>query len=126
MAERINIANIAKGALVEQADTEIKKILENIADPNTDIKKKRTLTIKVDFIPTDRESSVIQIQTKSSIVPYNAVTTQVYIGKDSDGTVVAEEFVKGQMKDQVKIDEDTGEILSQPTPKGKKILNINR
>jgi hypothetical protein len=126
MAERINIANIAKGALVEQADTEIKKILENIADPNTDIKKKRTLTIKVDFIPTDRESSVIQIQTKSSIVPYNAVTTQVYIGKDSDGTVVAEEFVKGQMKDQVKIDEDTGEILSQPTSKGKKILNINR
>jgi hypothetical protein len=46
-------------------------------------------------------------------LPYNAVSTQIYIDKDENGEVVAQEFVKGQMKDQIAIDTETGEILSE-------------
>jgi hypothetical protein len=122
----LNILNIAKGALVEQADVEIQRILENISDPNTDIKKVRKLTITMSFKPMDRDAAAIEVVTKSSCVPYNAVATQVFIGRNDDGQVVAEEFIKGQVKGQLKvIDDDTGEVISD-VPASKKILNINR
>lgn len=124
--DKLNILNIAKGALVEQADVEIQRILENIADPNTEIKKPRKLTITMTFKPMDREATAINVVTKSSCVPYNAVSTQVFIGRNNEGTVVAEEFVKGQIQGQMKvIDTDTGEVISDG-PSSKKILNINR
>jgi hypothetical protein len=124
----LNILNMAKGALVEQAEIEIQKILENIADPNTDEKKTRKLSITVSFKPLDRESAAIEVVTKSTVSPYKPVTTQVFIGRDNDGVVMAEEYIKGQVKGQMKvIDDDTGEIIEeQPEPGSKKILNINR
>lgn len=123
--DKFNIANIARGALIEQASVEIDKILENIADPNTDLKKARKLTITLTFKPTDRDASNIEIQTKSSVIPYNAVATQIYLGKDNNGKVVAEEFLKGQMKGQMLIDTNTGEVLNEGKEE-RKILNINR
>ncbi|EGD47078.1 hypothetical protein Cpap_1470 [Ruminiclostridium papyrosolvens DSM 2782] len=127
----LNILNLAKGALVEQADIEIQKVLENIADPNTDDKKARKLTITMTFKPLDRESAAIEVVTKSTVAPYKPVTTQVFIGRDDDsGVVTAKEYIKGQVKGQMRVvDEDTGEILEDNAEKqssGKKILNINR
>lgn len=129
--ERLNIANLAKGALLERADVEIKRILENISDKNTDFKKARKLTLTLDFkaLDEDREAIKVDLQAKSSIAPYNAVSTQIYIDKDDNGEVVAQEFVKGQMKDQIILDADTGEILSegnQAGSKGRKVVGINR
>lgn len=123
--DKLNITSIARGALIELAGIEIDKILENIADPNTDLKKARKLTITLTFKPTDRDSSNIEIQTKSSVVPYNPVATQIYIGKDNAGNVVAEEFLKGQMKGQLLIDTNSGEVLKEGTEETK-VININR
>lgn len=129
--ERLNIINLAKGALLERADVEIKRALENIADKNTDWKKARKVTLTLDFKALDetRESVRVDLQAKSSILPYNAVTTQIYIDRDDSGEVVAQEFVKGQMKNQIAIDTDTGEILSeekQQEGKGLKVVGIKR
>jgi hypothetical protein len=123
--DRINIANLAKGALVEQAESEIQRVLDNIADPNTDPKKARKVQITLTFKPMDRDAASIEIQTKSSIIPYNAVTTQVFIGKDNNGNVMAAEYQKGTIPGQASliVDTETGEIVKEA---GKKILNINR
>lgn len=129
--EKLNIANIAKGALLERADVEIKRVLENIADHNTDYKKARKITLTLDFRALDesREAIKVDLQAKSSIAPYNAVTTQLYVDRDQHGEIVAQEFVKGQMKGQVTIDVDTGEILAEenrPKNKGLHVVGIKR
>jgi len=125
--DRLNITNLAKGALLERADVEVKRVLENITDQNTDWKKARKITLTLEFKALDesRESVKVDLQAKSSISPYTPVTTQVYIDKDETGEVVAQEFVKGQMKDQVKIDEDTGEIVEDKPVRGRKIVGIH-
>lgn len=129
--ERLNIANLAKGALLERADVEIKRALENIADKNTDFKKSRKVTLTLDFRALDeaREAIRVDLQAKSSIAPYNAVSTQIYIDKDEHGEVVAQEYVKGQIKDQIAIDTETGEILSEENQQegsGRKVVGIRR
>lgn len=127
--EKLDIANLAKGALLERADVEIKRVLENIADQNTAWKASRKVTLTLGFKAMDdsREAIQVDLQAKSTIVPYNAVSTQIFIDRDAQGEVVAQEFVKGQMKGQVSIDEETGEIIdSDKSFKGRKIVGINR
>jgi hypothetical protein len=129
--EKLNIANIARGALLERADVEIQRALENIADKNTDWKKSRKVTLTLDFQAMDdsREAISVDLQAKSSIAPYSAVSTQIYIDTDDSGEIVAQEFTRGQMKNQVVIDVDSGEIISDEKPsssKGQKVVGINR
>lgn len=127
-SEKINIASIARGALLERADIEISRVLENIADKNTDWKKSRKVTLTLDFKALDqaRDNIKVELSAKSSISPYNPVLTQVYIDKDENGKVVAQEYIKGQMKDQVSIDAETGEIIEPEKTNNRKIVNINR
>ena len=124
------IGSLARGALSERADVEIRRALENIADKNTDWKKSRKVTLTLDFkaLDEDRESIGLSLQAKSSISPYNAVTTQIYIDRDENGRIIAQEFIKGQMKDQILIDTGTGEILSEKKAPGKsgKVIGIDR
>ena len=123
----MNISEIARGALVERAEGEIDKIIQNIADPNTSLKKKRKLTIELVFVPTERDSAMIEIHTKSAIAPYEAVTTQVYIGQDTEGKATAQEYIRGQMVGQYAVDVDSGEIVDEVnTRKEKKIQGIAR
>ena len=43
----LNLAEMANGAFMEQFNIELKKVLANIADPNTDPKKARKITLVV-------------------------------------------------------------------------------
>lgn len=108
----MNIANIAGGALVEQVDTEIQRVLENIIDPNTEATKKRKITITLVFEPiADRDATNISFTTKSTLVPAIPVETRVAFERDGNGNVIAEELVRGSIKGQSKIDHETGEII---------------
>lgn len=129
--DKLNIANIAKGALLERADIEIENVLKNILDKNTDWKKSRKVTLEIGFKSMDesRENVVVELKAKSSVSPYNPVLTQVYVGKDSNGQVVAEEYAKHTIPGQteLQVDRDTGEILTAKDSKeGRKVVNINR
>jgi hypothetical protein len=116
---KINIAELAQGALVELAEDEIKKIIENIYDPNTDAKKARKLTLTLTFKPQkDRDMVNTEIQAKSSLAPYTPIETTICVGKDAKGKVIAEEYRKGQIAGQVEVNTDTGEI------KNTKIVNM--
>lgn len=131
--DKLNIANIAKGALLERADLEIEKVLNNIIDKNTDFKKSRKVTLELEFKAMDetRESIAVALRAKSSVQPYNPVITQVFVGIDSDGQVVAEEYIRNKDvipgQTGIQVDADTGEILDKNTGRaGKKVVNINR
>jgi hypothetical protein len=129
--DKLNIANIARGALLERSDIEIDNVLKNILDKNTDWRKARKVTLEIGFKATDesRETVFVELKAKSSISPYNPVMTQLSVGKDNDGKVQAAEFAKGTMPGQQPIivdgvDTGTGEIVGEG--KGRKVLNINR
>lgn len=97
-----SILEMARGAIMEQVDIETSKVVDNIIDPNTDPKKKRTITLKVDFIPSaDRQTVTVIANAQSKLVPNGAVQTSLFVGIDpSTGEVAASEMtpeVPGQI-----------------------------
>lgn len=100
--DRLTIANMARGALVEQFDAEFEKVLDNIVDPNTDPKKARKIQITIEIKPNEKRNMAdIKFQTKSNLVPANTVSTAIIIDRDKDGNVAAAELsqeVVGQLK----------------------------
>lgn len=117
MSETKSILEMAQGAIMEQVNVEVSKIVDNILDLNTDPKKKRTLSLTVDFIPTqDRSQVAINATAKSKLLPNNAVQTTIYVGADSKtGEIQAVEMVP-QIPGQQSFD---GSVQEEP-----KILKI--
>ena len=111
----MNIANIANGALVEQVDIEIERVLANIMDPNTDTKIQRKITIVLNFkCDDDRDVSDVRFITKSVLAPQRAIVTRIAFDRDSKGTIIVEEMVKNSMRGQMGINE-FGEIVEPQT-----------
>ena len=117
MVETKSILEMAQGAIMEQVNQEVGKIVDNILDPNTDAKKKRQLSLTVDFTPSaDRSTVVITATAKSKLLPNNSVQTTLYVGADSStGEIQAVEMVP-QVPGQQSFD---GTIQEEP-----KILKI--
>lgn len=90
-----SILEMAKGAIMEQSDIEVGKIIQNILDPNTDPVKKRQLTLTVEFAPNaDRSQVTIKATAKSKIQPNNAIQTSLYVGANPQtGELIATELV---------------------------------
>lgn len=62
MEKMINLETFADGALAEKINMALKEVLENIADPNTDYKTKRKLTVDMTFVSgEDRELTEVSI-----------------------------------------------------------------
>jgi len=121
--EGFNIATVANGALIEQADYEIKRVLENIMDQNTDPTKKRKVTITLEFKGTeDRDITSVVFVTKSVLAPTLPIVSRIVFEKDNAGNIIAEELTKGALKGQVAIDYDTGEIKEPQIPN--RVINL--
>lgn len=45
--EHFNMEQFAKGAFTVQVNREMEKVMNNIADPNTDAKAKRKITVTI-------------------------------------------------------------------------------
>lgn len=103
---RIDLSNLADGAVAERFNMELQKVLENIADPNTDAKKARkltlTLTIKAD---EQRDIASVAIEAKATLVPAKGVETKFVIDRDGKGRIVGAELKSG-VKNQMMIDND--------------------
>ena len=92
--DRKSILEMAHGAIMERADYEMAKVLDNILDPNTAPTKKRTLTVSLELTPdADRRQISVKATSKSKLEPTNAVSTSLYITGDGNGEVTAVEMV---------------------------------
>lgn len=88
-----SILEMARGAIMEQVNLEVGKVVNNILDPNTDPKKKRSLTLTFEFSPSaDRTQVGLKATAKSKLEPNNAIQTALSIGTVG-GQVVAMEMV---------------------------------
>ncbi|HGS8878330.1 TPA: hypothetical protein ACMWLU_001679 [Clostridioides difficile] len=110
----IALEKFAGGVLKEKFNTELQKVLDNIADPNTDFKKTRKISLEIVFKANeDRDLAEVDIKSKATIVEAKATTTKVIIGKDLEtGRVEASEFknqVAGQLVMDIPDSEETNE-----------------
>lgn len=81
-----DLATIADGAVCEAFGLELEKVLENIADPNTDPHAKREINIKVVLVPIgeEREEVRIGIQCSSKTVNHKPIETLFWLTATPD------------------------------------------
>jgi hypothetical protein len=113
--QNMNIANIADGALVEQADIEIRKVIENILDPNTGTKMVRKVIVELDFKADERRDvSEVKFTVKSKLAPQTPITTRIAFDRNRNGDIVTEELRPNGLKGQLYMD-DNGQIVEPMT-----------
>jgi hypothetical protein len=102
--EDLTLGGLANGAAEELFQRELKKTIANIQDPNTDYRKGRTVSVKVDIIPTseNRNEAQIKVYATCSLAPGRPASSTAFFGVE-DGEIVVREFDPQQMT----IGEDT-------------------
>lgn len=97
----MDLCKLANGALQEKFNQAFAKVLENLTDPNTPYKNKRSIDVKLNFEQNeDRDDVKCSIAVTTKLAPVHPVETSFGVFKDlSEGTVQAEEYgsqIRGQ------------------------------
>ncbi|NFN78666.1 replication terminator protein [Clostridium botulinum] len=127
MENIINLEKFAEGALAEKVNIALKEVLSNIADPNTDWKTKRKLTIDITFeSQEDRQLALLDIKTKKKLAEPKSIGTRIIIDTDGKGGILASEYKK-QIPGQstMRVDEETGEIVTTAEEKTNDPIDLN-
>lgn len=100
--EGINILQISNGDLMKHIDAEVEGIVENILDGRTDPKKKRTLTITVDFTPgaNRRDIHVLGV-VRSKKLPVSEVEARLFAVPNSETGELEVREVRGNVAGQL-------------------------
>lgn len=116
----IDLNEFADGAAAEKFNNEMQKILDNIADLNTDPEKIRTVTLTVKIKPSEnRQTANVSVSAKSALAPAKEVSSTILMDRDTTGKMVGKELKSG-IKGQTFINDD-GELL---TDTGEKVSEI--
>lgn len=116
--DKKSILEMSMGAILERVDYEMGKVIDNILDLNTKPNGKRKITVTMELVPSaDRRSITVQTTAKSTLVPTDPVTTNLFITSQPGGEMVVAEMVP-QVPGQVAMD---GSEQEYP-----KILNFKR
>lgn len=112
--KHINLEQFAGGKLSVQLNKALKKITENVQDPNTDAQKVRKINVSISFRPNDERNFVATtVETKLSLAPELGATTALSMGRDlRTGEVEAVEIfnqIPGQMNVDDVIDQEEDE-----------------
>jgi hypothetical protein len=111
MKAKINLplSKIADGSVQAKLNIELQKVMENILDPNTKAKGKRTITTKMTFTPNDARDRVdLDVDFKTGLAPVDGVSTLI-LTEQSDGVVYANELKSGT-KGQTYFDPEDGKM----------------
>lgn len=120
----LDLSSISSGGLQEKVDLELKKIFENIHDPNTKSTAKRKLTINIELVPDEkREVISMTSNVKSTLAALTDVSTTVLTGKNLDTGKVEARELKSSAPGQTYIDP---EDLTQKTDIGEPIDVIEK
>lgn len=107
----LRLEDIAGGALQEKANAAMQKVLENLQDPNTPWKPKRSITMKISFVQNeDRDDTAVEVSVETKLAPVSPVVTRMAIGKDlATGETYAHEYGK-QIRGQICMDLENGTV----------------
>ena len=132
--KHINIEQFSNGELTQQINRELEAVARNIADPNTEAKTARKITVTITMKPNEqRDFITTSITTKSTLAPTLGAVTALGIRKDlKSGQIEVGEIgnqIPGQMSmadvepqqqagpvqeiDGKAVNTETGEIVGQ-------------
>lgn len=128
----IDLNKFAGGGVSEKFNNEMQRVLDNIADPNTDFKKTRKVTLTVTIKPNaNRNLADIKVEAKSTIAPPQPIGTEMLIGIGTDGKVTGKELMSGAegqsyFDDKGAVRNDVGEEIKEEKPKvsDSKVVNF--
>lgn len=104
-----SILEMCSGAFQERVDYEMKRLVDNILDPNTDPTAKRKIQITLELKPDQERTNVaVSCAAKSSLAPTAPVVTMLYI---ADQNTVIE--MTPQMPGQLNMEGDEQEPPAQ-------------
>ena len=93
MSKPVKLETLCGGGLIEAVEIGLMEVLGNIIDPNTDATKPRELIISLKLKPNEHRSLAdVRIETKTKLVPANALFTAIFIDKDKHGIPKAAEL----------------------------------
>ncbi|WP_128656184.1 replication terminator protein [Paenibacillus sp. 598K] len=106
MKPKLNLNELSGGALVEKLDIEMRKLAENVLDPNTPAEVARTITVTIKIKPNEqRQVGNADISVKSSLAPSKGIPTSFVFDYDKEGNAVVAELVTGD-RNQLIINND--------------------
>lgn len=105
MEEKLSLETLAEGAAIEKFDFELQRAIEDLMDPNTDLKKPREVILKVKIHPGEGFLKRVEIFCDARLGTNRQVETHFAIGRDSAGKIKASEYRAEQMP-----------IFEQPEP----------
>ena len=132
--KHINIEQFSNGELTQQINRQMEAVARNIADPNTEAKTARKITVTITMKPNEwRDFITTSITTKSTLAPTLGAVTALAVGKNlKTGEIEVGEIgnqIPGQMSmadvepqqttgpvqeiDGKTVDTETGEIVGQ-------------
>lgn len=132
--KHINIEQFSNGELTQQINREMEAVARNIADPNTEAKTARKITVTITLKPNEqRDFITTSITTKSTLAPTLGAVTALAVGKNlKTGEIEVGEIgnqIPGQMSitdveaqqpagpvqeiDGKAVNTETGEIVGQ-------------
>lgn len=85
----VSLITLNQGAAVELFDNELKKILRNISDPQTEAGISREITLKVKIKPVEsRKEAAVHLSIQSKQAPQKPAMSSIWFGK-VEGEAVA-------------------------------------
>lgn len=108
--DKLSFSTLAGGGVEEKLQYALDEVAANIADPNTDAKKARKITMTLTFKPNEQRSiASVEIDVKTSPVPPKGISTTLLIDRDEKGKAVASEMYGNDPNQQV-MDFDNGKV----------------
>lgn len=81
--KHIDIEKFSNGELTHQINRELEAVTRNIADPNTEAKATRKITVTITMKPNEqRDFITTSITTKSALAPTLGAVTALSVGKN--------------------------------------------
>ena len=96
--EKLSLANIGKGAVIEKFDTAFQKIITNIMDHNSS-DKPRTITVQAKVGPINESRNLVGIEVTHDVKNPKSkpFVTSATLGLDEKGRAYAQETPKQQL-----------------------------
>jgi hypothetical protein len=93
--KEVSLSTLGKGAAAELFAEELGKVLENIADVNTEAKVPREIRLSVKIIPREtRDFAAVKVSCTSKLAALKQYETSVHMGVEGGRVKAFEEEVK--------------------------------
>jgi len=110
--DKLSFSTLAGGGVEEKLQYALDEIAANIADPNTDAKKVRKVTMTLTLKPNEQRSiATLEVDVKTSLAQPVGISTTLMIDRDEKGRAVASE-IYGKDPNQGVVDFETGEVIN--------------